>query len=269
MKTVDELLELAKRLAVEAASFTKSLGGRTSSQRKTDRTVVTEVDHAIQAHLLSAIAERFPDHAVVAEETVATPGAHADRLTARFCWVIDPLDGTRNFVAGFPSYATSIAVLERGEPIVGVVIDHIVGAIYAGARGQGATLNGAPLRMSEPAPGEDWLIGFASTKDQPTVDVVRNWLGTRGYILRNTGSTALHLGMVAAGALTAAFCRKCKIWDVAAGALLIREAGGIITDAAGSPMDRFDLRGDMGRDVPFLAGTPKTHPVLLRGVLQQ
>jgi len=263
--TVDRMLELAVRLALEAGEIARS-ADRVDATRKSDDSLVTETDRTMQAHILAAVAKEFPDHAAIAEEEILAPEAHADPAPARFTWVIDPLDGTRNFVAGVPCFATAIAVLDGGHPVVGVVAEHNVGHLYAASLGHGATLNGRTLRCGEPAPNSDWLLGIPSTKDDLSVAIIRHWATLKGFVNRNFGSTAVHLGMVAAGSLTAAFCKRLKIWDLAAGMLLVTEAGGMVTDPYGDPLVPFDLSAEPNRDIPFLAAPPGVHEHLLRTI---
>ncbi len=263
-EATEAYLELAKRLALGAREIAHSNRGRQSPSYKADTSVVTETDHAIQQSIVQAIRECYPDHAIIAEEEQGEAQHGADPATARFCWVIDPLDGTRNFVAGFPCFATSIALLDTGTPIVGVIADHNVGDVYEASANCGARRNGESLHVVEPAAGRDYLIGCPSTKDSLTVRVVCEWASTKGIVLRNTGSTALHLALVASGALKGAFAKRCKIWDVAAGYLLIREAGSLITNLAGDSLTPFVMDADPSSDVPFLAGTPAIHAKLQR-----
>ena len=261
-----DMLGLAKRLATEAASIARKPWKDAGARLKADTSIVTDVDHAIQAHILQAIAEAYPDHAVRAEETVLKPTVHADPASARYCWVVDPLDGTRNYVSEFPFFGTSIAVLDRGRPVVGVISEHNLGYFYAAVRGGGASLNNESIHAKEPVPGYDWLLGIPSSKDAFTVRVLRSWAGTTGFILRNVGSTAVHLAMVASGALVGAFAKRSKIWDIAAGVLLISEAGGVITDPDGSDLLPFALDTDPSADIPFLAATPGVHGRLLETI---
>lgn len=263
---VHEMLKLATRLAAEAGEIALSRFGSAAVERKADNSVVTEADHEMQAHMLDVLARTYPRHAVCAEETLQTPGAHADRADARYCWVIDPLDGTRNYVSGFPCFATSIAALEGGWPVVGVVVEHNQHHVYAATRGGGATFNGKPITAKEVPADSDVLVGVPSSKDRLTVQVVRQWLGQRGMITRNIGSTALHLAMVGSGALDAAFCKQCKIWDIAAGVLIVNEAGGRCTQVDGSDRLPFDLSADPAEDFPFLAAAPETHDRLLASI---
>jgi myo-inositol-1(or 4)-monophosphatase len=259
-----DLLSLAKRLADDAARLLLSGESPSDVRLKADDSVVTETDHAIQDHILHAVAQAYPNHAVCAEETVSQPDMHSDRLAARYCWVVDPIDGTRNYASGLPCFGTSIAVLDRGRPVVGVVTEHNLGHVYAAVRGGGATLNGEPVQVTDPTRHGDVLIGIPSSKDELTVRVLQSWVATEGLVLRNLGSTALHLAMVASGALDAAFCKRAKIWDVAAGTLLVTEAGGRITDPVGRELCPFDLNADPNEDIPTLAAAPPLHERLLQ-----
>ena len=265
---LQNFLNLAERLARDAARLSLSGASSPSVTRKADNSVVTETDHAIQDHILGAIAEAYPDHAVCAEETISRPERHADRTSARYCWVVDPLDGTRNFATGFPCFSTSIAVLDGGEPVVGLVLEHNLNHVYATVRGGGATFNGLPIRATNPTTGGDLLIGTPSSKETSTVRVLRKWIGTKAFVLRNLGSTALHMAMVASGALDAAFGQQNKIWDVAAGTLLVIEAGRLVTDPFGRELRPFDLSADPNKDIPFLTGAPVLHGRLLQSIAE-
>ena len=237
-------------------------------ERKPDASVVTETDRAIQTHICQEIRKAFPGHAMLGEETLQESDAvnDPDPADARFCWVIDPLDGTRNYIAGFPIFGTSIAVLDHGRPVVGVVAEHNLGQVYAAVSNGGATLNGKSISVEEAEPDHDFLVAVPSTKDETSVRILQNWIATEGFVLRNTGSTAHHLAMVASGSLAAAFSKRSKIWDIAAGVLLIEEAGGRITGLDGRGHVPFALDADPNQDLPFLAGAPNTHTRLLEMV---
>ncbi len=258
------MLKLAKRLALESADLAAGFAGKFTITRKPDTSVVTEADTAIEAHILSAIAQAYPDHATCAEETASMPDP--TRGNARYCWVIDPLDGTRNYASGFPCFCTSIAVLEKGRPILGVVYEHNGKDMYVATDGGGMTLNDVPVRLAEVSPEDDLLIGVPSSKDRLTVNILRSWVARRGMVLRNVGSTALHLGMVAAGRLGAAYCKQCKIWDIAAGALMVVEAGGRFTDLRGVPRTPFDLSLDPAEDLSYVTAAAGVHERLLEDI---
>lgn len=271
--TVQDFLEVASRLALEAGETSIARINDASASRKSDDTVVTTTDHAIQAQILRVIAELFPDHAVCAEEAQPLPlqrggsgGLHADVSAARFCWVIDPLDGTRNYVSGLPCFATSIAVLEHGRPVMAVVCEHNQRLLFSACAGGGAHLNGRPILVDDPPRHGDYLLGVPSSKDSLTQRIVRDWLGTKGFICRNLGATTVHLALVAAGSMAGAFGKQAKLWDVAAGALLVAEAGGRITDPFGGDLLPFRLDADGQRDIPFLAAGPVMHERLLESI---
>jgi myo-inositol-1(or 4)-monophosphatase len=240
--------------------------GKVEVAWKPDTSIVTEVDRTIQDRIFQAIHASYPDHAVLGEETVPCSVTFPPANQARFCWVVDPLDGTRNYAARFPVFATSIAVLDHGRPCVGVVCEHNLGQVYSAIQGQGTTLDGQPIRAQASLAGDDSLVGIPSSKDALTVSVVQSWAATKGLVCRNLGATAVHLAMVASGALSAAFAKRCKIWDIAAGWLLVKEAGGLITDISGGDHTPFRLDGDPATDIPFLAAAPTLHGRLLESV---
>lgn len=266
--TPKRILDIASRLAVQAGEMAhaalQSTTGGGAIQRKLDGSVVTETDAALQAVILDAIAAEFPNHAVCAEETLRDASRHGRLGHARYTWVIDPLDGTRNFVGGFPCWSTSIAVLEGGEPVVGVVREHNIGRMYTAVRGGGAYCDGEPMSAAGAGRLGDLLVGFSSGNDRLTVGVVSQWAAIPGLILRNVGSTAVHLAWVAAGSLSAAFAKRVMLWDVAAGALMIREAGGVITTPGGGDYLPFDLSRVMTTELPYLCGGPDVHERLLK-----
>lgn len=233
---------------------------------KSDGSVVTDVDREIQAMICRAVAERFPDHAVVGEETLDCGPLNPPREKARYCWVVDPIDGTRNYAAGLPSFSTSIGVLDEGRPVVGVIYDPNLGDLFAAAAGLGATRNGRPMQVSGVRLEREYLIGFPSEKDRESVAVVRSWAGERGYIARAAGSTALHLAWVACGALDASFGQKTRIWDLAGGAVLVAEAGGKIEDPYGGRLFPFGPERDVNAKTPYVAATPRLFEPLMTSI---
>jgi myo-inositol-1(or 4)-monophosphatase len=260
---LQEMVELATRLGQDGAQLARDRLRDATIDIKADASVVTDADHAVQSAILEVLARRFPDHAVVAEETIEHPDRHADRREARFCWAIDPIDGTRNYATGFPSFATSIGVLDQGVPVVGVVVEHNSGQVYVAARGRPPEVDGLPMTMRSTGPEIDQLVGIPSSKDPLSVAVISRWAARRGLILRNLGSAAMHLALVACGGLDATFMKKCKLWDVAAGAVMVLEAGAVMTDPQGNPRVPFDLSQDPGLELPTLAATPELHTELL------
>jgi myo-inositol-1(or 4)-monophosphatase len=215
------------------------------------RNLVTEVDLAAERTIVDAIRARYPDHDVLTEET--PPGLRA----SRYQWVIDPLDGTGNYARGYPCYSTSIALVVDDEPLVGVVYDPAREHLFAACRAGGATLNGQPLAVSTADDMLDTMIGMDWTRDPETrAEVVRMVarLTPRCGTLRVCGSAALGACYVGVGWWDAYWHLSLEPWDAAAGALIVREAGGRATDLAGKPWQ-------LGAG-PFLASSGVLHETI-------
>lgn len=260
------MLALAKRLAEKAAEISLVRIGQATASRKFDKSIVTTTDHEIQSLIVRAIGSAYPDHAICGEETEPSAGARVAPERTRYCWVIDPLDGTRNYVARLPCFATSIAVLDKGAPIVGVIYEHNTRQLFSATVEGGAFLNGDAIHVNNLGDDSDHLLGLASSKDEMALRVGRAWHGTRGYVCRNFGSTAFEMGLIASGAMTGMLGRRVKIWDVAAGALLIQEAGGVFTDPNGEPLTPFSMDADPQQNIPFLAASRRMHEILLDSI---
>lgn len=235
--------------------------GKVSVTRKPDRTPVTEADHAAQAAILADLAQRHPDHAVIVEEEIADPARHAAVTDADYTWVVDPIDGTRNFARGLAVYSTSVAVMRDGSPIAGAILDATTGAVYSAHRDGGAFRDDHALVLRDRPIDADTNIALSSYRNRPLPAPVRQWLDT--YLFRSIGSLCLHLVWVAAGLADAAHAVECKLWDVAAGSLIIQEAGGVITNHDGRPLWPNDLASYRDASMPILAGTPTMHATLL------
>lgn len=195
------------------------------------RDPVTEADIASERLIVKRIREAWPQTAICAEEETR------DDPDGRPIWYVDPLDGTVNFSQAHPFFAVSLALYSGDEPLVGVVHAPRLGETYAAAAGLGATLNGEPIRVSSKQRLEDSVLatGFAYARNElPDNNVdhfARLVLVVRG--LRRGGSAALDLAFVAAGRLDGHWEPHLNAWDVAAGALIVREAGGVVTDMRG------------------------------------
>ncbi len=190
----------------------------------------SEVDRAAEAEAIREIRRSFSDHAILAEEGGASG-------KSRFTWVIDPLDGTSNYLRGFPHFCVSIAQMDRDELILGVVYDPIRDELFAASKGSGATLNERRIRVSQRLGLEGALLatGFPFRQRQHLAShlgMVRAVLGEAEDI-RRTGSAALDLCYVACGRLDGFWEIGLKPWDLAAGALIVREAGGRCIDFRG------------------------------------
>ncbi len=203
--------------------------------KKGVRDLVTEVDVECERMCRAALAERFPDHDVLAEELGAE---HAGRPAARFRWVFDPLDGTTNYAHGLPIFCASLALEIEGTIEVGAVYDPSREELFTAERGEGAYVNGQALAVSDTAEAIDALLvtGFPYFYKQELVDLFATFL-QRARAVRRLGSAALDLCYVAAGRFDGFWEQHLKPWDMAAGALIVEEAGGRITGMDGSPFD--------------------------------
>lgn len=201
--------------------------------------LVTAADLAAEAHFTALIARRFPDHRVIGEEAgrPATPGL------ARHEWIIDPVDGTTNFAHGIAIFCVSIALQIDGRTEVGVVYDPVADELFTAERGEGARLNGAPLAVSGIGNLVDGLLctGFPYTVRDSRADQVKVFAAFLGeaQAVRRLGSAALDLAYVAAGRLDGYWEEKLHAWDIAAGALLVEEAGGRVTGVDGTTFNPF------------------------------
>jgi myo-inositol-1(or 4)-monophosphatase len=198
--------------------------------------LVTEVDIAVEQMLRALIAERFPDHDVLAEELGTAGDTHASHR-----WVFDPLDGTTNYAHGLPIFCASLALEIDGEPMVGAVYDPNRRELFTAERGGGARMNGSSLRVSQASSLIDSMLvtGFPynihQTLDQ-VLGLFREFVG-RARAVRRLGSAAIDLCWVAAGRMDGFWEERLHPWDTMAGGLIVREAGGMVTGIEGEPWD--------------------------------
>src|SRR5580704_18376757 len=234
-----EIEKVAIRAARDAGRVHMKWLSRTSVTRKSNAIdLVTEADQESEATVIEILQRSFPAHAILAEES----GANAH--TSEHRWIIDPLDGTTNFAHTFPQFCVSIAYERRGRIQCAVILDVFKKELFIAGRGKGARLNGKPLRVSQVRRLDLALLatGFPYDRRERRRFYLAFWeafmLRTHG--VRRTGSAALDLAWVACGRVDAFWEFGLKPWDVAAGALLVDEAGGRVTNMDGS---RLDLAG--------------------------
>jgi myo-inositol-1(or 4)-monophosphatase len=216
-----------------------AFGGELRIDKKGDINLVTEIDLAVERMFRAMVAERFPDHRVLAEEL-----GGGDGPASPFCWIFDPLDGTTNFAHGLPIFCSSLALEVDGRIAIAAVYDPTRKELFTAERGSGAFLNGGPMRVSAAADLIDSLLctGFPYDVHASGDDIV-GMFGAfvgRARAVRRLGSAALDLCYVAAGRLDGFWEQRLHPWDIAAGALLVEEAGGRVTSMQGLP---FDVRG--------------------------
>ncbi len=210
---------------------------------------VTEVDRIAEDAIIEVIYDHYPDHSILAEES-------GQRGSNEFQWIIDPLDGTTNFIHGFPVFAVSIAVTHNGQLEHGVVYDPLRQEIFTASRGQGAQVDGRKIRVSKRPSMQHSLIatGFPYRGNKEHLDNYLEMLKSVISVsagIRRPGSAALDLCYVAAGRVDGFWELGLNIWDIAAGALMIKEAGGRISDFHGT--DAYLQSGDV------VAGSPKIY----------
>jgi len=218
---------------------------------------VTEVDRQAERTIIDVIHKAYPDHSVLAEES-------GGNERGDYVWVIDPLDGTTNFIHGFPQFAVSIALQYRGRLEQAVVYDPLRTEVFTATRGEGARLNERRIRVSRCAVLRDALLGtgfpFRRLSELDAYLETFRALIPRSAGIRRAGSAALDLAYVAAGRLDGFWEFGLQPWDMAAGALLVQEAGGIVTDLSGE--SGYLESGDI------LAASPKVHRAILKHLRQ-
>jgi myo-inositol-1(or 4)-monophosphatase len=206
---------------------------------KGEADLVTQADKRSERCIVERLTKFFPDHGIVAEEGTGR------ETGSEFRWHVDPLDGTTNFAHGYPCFSVSIALAQRDTIIAGVVFNPYYDELFAGARGEGATLNDKPIHVSEVDTLATSLLctGFPAHKRVASPNIHYYWDFTlRSHGVRRDGSAALDLAGVAAGRFEAFWEFGLNKWDVAAGILLIEEAGGKVSDFDGNP---YELGGPM------------------------
>lgn len=264
-----ELLETALAAARAACDVHRRHLGRVRVEQWSEKGVadfVTHVDREAEDRIIAVIRERYPGHSVLAEEDAtavlegpAAGGPPSGLRDAEWLWIADPLDGTTNYLHGYPVYAASVAVLHRGEPVAGAVVSGATGEEWTAARGGGAYLDGRPIRVSAIDRLSLSLIGTGFPFKTP--HELPRYLGQLEAVLRRTagvrrgGSAALDLCHVATGRLDGFWELTLAPWDIAAGVLLIREAGGRVSAVDGGAIDL--LAGGS-----VLAGNPAIHTLL-------
>lgn len=245
----------AARNAGEIISRSADNVGKLQINRKGINDFATEVDRAAEQEIIKVIKTAFPDHAILAEES----GEHKGN---DYVWIIDPLDGTTNFLHGFPVYAVSIALQVKGKLELGVVYDPLRDELFTAERGGGAMMNNRRIRVTNQTGLKGALIGTGFPfKNQQHLDA---YLGMFRAIhadsagIRRAGAAALDLAYVAIGRLDGFWEIGLHPWDMAAGILLIKEAGGVATDF--SFQDNYMETGNL------IAGNPKMHQVMYQAI---
>ena len=227
----------------------------------------SEVDGLAEAEIVKELRKAGPEYAVLGEEGGHQPARGGKK--ARLTWVIDPLDGTSNYLRGIPHWCVSIALVDNGEPLHGVVFDPLRNELFIASKGSGAVLEDKRVRVSERRDLEGALLctGFAP-RERARARAQLDCLGAlleQAEDVRRTGSAALDLAWVACGRLDGYFEAGVQPWDIAAGVLLVREAGGRVCDFRGAALSRMDIAEARGRQV--VAGNVKLVEPLQKAIV--
>jgi myo-inositol-1(or 4)-monophosphatase len=232
-KFIDECLEICEAAARAGGRELLQRRGKFETREKAPADLVTDADEASQDAIQRVISDRFPDHAFIGEEQ---PAGERLATEAQFTWIVDPLDGTTNYVHGYPQYAVSVALAAGDKLLVGVVYDPVADNCFSAAAGKGARCDGVPMRTSNVTTVNAALaivsLPAHVRRDSPDLlDFIEASLVCQA--VRRSGSAALNFAYLAKGALDAFWARHIHPWDVAAGVLLVREAGGVVTSRDG------------------------------------
>jgi myo-inositol-1(or 4)-monophosphatase len=242
----------------------------TKTHQAATEEAVTIADRESQRYIVQRLRQRFPSDGIIGEEN-----EHGDNITFDCpdlngrVWVIDPIDGTNNFVSGLDAFCVCIGLLEGGYPVLGVVYEVCRDRVYAAAKGLGAFRDDKPIHcLTTPFDSRSLLMVTANfvNKQGKLPAYAARWLGQTQWKVRCLGSAALEAVHVASGVAHAAITVNGKLWDIAAPAAIVLEAGGTVTDPAGKDVFPFDLTRYAGAKVPFVAATPAAGQRLLQEI---
>jgi myo-inositol-1(or 4)-monophosphatase len=229
-----EELEVAIEVVKKAGAIVKKYYGKVNASRKSDRSLTTKADMESENLIRNFLQKRFPDYSILGEETGRT-GKESDYL-----WIVDPLDGTTNYAFQNPFFDISLGLVYKGKPIMGVVFYPPQNELFYAEKGKGAYLNDTRITVSDRRKFDDSIIAFCHGRDQQSVRRMINAFSCIKPInnkVRQLGAAALELCYVACGRIDAFFMVGINPWDVAAGATILKEAGGKVSDFSGKDFD--------------------------------
>lgn len=259
----DDRLALARGLAQQGGQLALRLFRHVGFEQKLDDERVTEADRAVQQLIHDAVRAAFPHDGFIGEEA-ADAKVFTEQPTAEYCWIVDPIDGTNNYSIGLPFWCVSIGVFRDGQPCIGVVHDPLRDETHHAMIGAGCYRNDDPLAVLTTPLGPNTHYGMPSLIVPPFPAYAARWF--ERYKCRDLGAIALQLAYVAAGYLHWTLGFRSKLWDIAAAAALVLEAGGRITALDGTPLFPMDLAAEDGSNIPILASNGTAHDELLADV---
>jgi myo-inositol-1(or 4)-monophosphatase len=250
---LEQRIEVAKRAVLAETELMHREFGRARADIKHDGTKVTPVDIAISEHLMAAITTAFPADQFFSEELAPTDAPTP--VTARFCWVCDPIDGTNNYANGISHCAISLGLLEHGVPVYGVIYDLARRTLIHGGPGRGVWEGDRPVKARPEAPSGHSLIGFHSPVEKVYAAEGKRLI--ENFKIRGLGSSTLHLAYVAVGLLDGVVEHNNRLWDIAAACALIEESGATIHYLTTSPypLKEFTLKAPR---VQYVTGNAAT-----------
>ena len=230
-------LDIAQEAALRAGQIlVERFQGEKKITQKGRGNIVTDIDMLVEKETISLLQREFPDFGILGEETA---GVRADE---GYVWIIDPLDGTRNYASGVPFFSLVIALAHDGDVILGINYDPIRQEMFLAQKGKGAFLNGEPITPSQKSTVQECILGFdLGYNNERALNALKLlqslWPGMQ--TIRVMGSAALGISYAAAGRIDLYFHHQLEPWDIAAGILLVKEAGGVITNRHGAPISPY------------------------------
>lgn len=266
--TQQALRLLAEEAARAGAEIAREFFGTTYGvDLKADCSEVSEADEAAQVAIIAKLRATRPQDAFLAEETLDLSPAPPSPDNDTLCWVIDPIDGTRNFVRHIPLYSCSVAAMLNGTPLVGAVYDVPRDVMYSASRDGGLFVNGDLKRPGRVAVSdqqtfsEKLLVALPSSPQGVSADISHAWFDK--YVCRILGSTALHLALVASGDISGTVADNPRLWDIAAGWVLVHAVGGRMVSPDGKEIFPLDIAAYQNQELPILAANAEACGELL------
>jgi myo-inositol-1(or 4)-monophosphatase len=242
-----DLFEAAVEYAKDAGSLIRDRLGNMGKieQKKNNSDLVTEVDRLSEELIRRNIQENYPDHWILSEEDCGQENSYDAfmKYTSGYCWIIDPVDGTTNFIHGIPHFSVSIGIVKDGEPVIGVVFNPVTAELFTARKSLGAYRNGHPIKVGEESTLSEAVIatGFQANDFKAGSRVIQQMDNLAGKTrnIRMFGAASVDLCLVASGKISGFWHEGLNPWDTAAAVLILKEAGGKVTDKDGNPFRLF------------------------------